>query len=59
MTRKRTLPGSKLVLATIVATGMAAAPVAFNSGFVLQPNGAQSSSDPGVAEERATERAEA
>lgn len=40
MTRSSTLLSGKLVLATIVATGMAAAPVALNSSGMLQPNAA-------------------
>lgn len=69
MTRKKNLAGGKLVMATIVATGMATAPAAFTSGFILQSNTAAAQTDgsaatgvqagdEGFAAERAERRAD-
>ena len=55
MTRNHTLLGGKLVLATVVATGMAAAPVALNPNLTLLPNDAIAQNGKGYAAERTTE----
>lgn len=55
MTRKKTFLGGKLLLATIVATGAAAAPAALDSDLVPQLNSANAA-DNGFAEERMQER---
>lgn len=65
MTRNNTLLGGKLVLATVVATGMAAAPVALSPAFMPQSNAASAQTADtveagvqtnGFAEERTEER---
>jgi hypothetical protein len=64
MTHVKIPSGGKLAVATVVATAMAAVPVAFGPAFIPQPNAALAQSNaggtsgPGVAEERATERAD-
>jgi hypothetical protein len=64
MTRMKIPSGGKLAFATVVATAMTAVPVAFGPVYIPQQNAALAQSDaagssePGVAEERATVRAD-